>query len=201
MPTGIVLTAGRSTRFGDIDKAFATFQDRSLLGHVLDGVSPVVDRFVVSCRRDQIENVRSILEPHPTAGEISVDERLIGPLGGIADGLSICESEWVIVVGCDFPFVDGRLFDGLKPHGSTDAVVPRTDEDIQPLCARYRTRPTSLAVQSLLEAGTYRVKTVPETLTTTFVDVSMLPFDARRRLQNINTKSDLERLEPPNRFS
>lgn len=199
MPTGIVLVGGPSRRFGERDKAFATFEGKPLFEHVLEGLSPVVDRIVVSCRCDQTENVRSVLESRPTDGKLVVDDRLIGPLGGLEDGLSVCDSEWAVVVGCDLPFVDERLFEALAPSGNLDAVVPRIDGGIQPLCARYRTRPTCAVVRSTLEAETYRVKTVPETLRTDFVDVSTLPFDARYRLQNVNTKADLERIRASDR--
>lgn len=194
MTDGIVLAGGRSTRFEGVDKAFATIEGKPLLWHVLDGVTHVVDRVVVSCRRSQTDDVRSVLDASHVDGRIATDARQIGPLGGLDDGLSVCESEWTVVVACDLPLVDRRLFEALAPRPAVDAVVPRINGEMEPLCARYRTQRTHDVVQSAIESETYRVKALPEALSTAFVDADSRPFDVRYRLQNVNTRSDLEQI-------
>ena len=195
MATAIVLAGGGSRRFDGRDKAFATLDGKPLMAHVLEGVQPVADRIIVSCRNEQTTRIQSVLETLSIGSEIAVDDRLVGPLGGIEDGLSASDTEWSIVVGCDVPFVDKRLFDALAPRENVDAVVPKIDGQIQPLCARYRTKAAYSVVNSALDNGERWARLLPARLTSIGIDASEFPFDAEGRLYNVNTKAELERLK------
>ena len=196
--TGIILAGGDSVRFGRTDKAFVRFHDVPLIQHVAEGVSPAVDRLLVSCRREQVSRVSEVLADASVPVEIVVDETLVGPLGGVRDGLVRSDTDWTVVVGCDFPLVDGRLLRALSPRLGVDAVVPKLpDGRIQPLCARYRTDPARQVACSLLENGEKRCTELPARLDAFTVDVEAVPFDASRRLRNVNTRADLERLPDP----
>jgi molybdopterin-guanine dinucleotide biosynthesis protein A len=64
-----------------------------------------------------------------------------GALGGIHAALTAAETDWVVVVACDLPFVTTQLFAHLKNYAddTLDAVVPiQADGRPQPVCALYR---------------------------------------------------------------
>ena len=197
-PAGLILAGGASVRFGGTDKAFARFHGTPLIRHVAEGISPVVDRLLVSCRREQASRIREVLANAPVPVEIVVDENLVGPLGGMRDGFVRSDPGWTVVVGCDVPLVDGQLLGALSPRPDVDAVVPKLpDGHVQPLCARYRTEPARDVARSLLENGEKRCMELPARLDALAVDVETLPFDATRRLRNVNTRADLDRLPVP----
>lgn len=197
MTTGLVLAGGRSTRFGDVDKALVEFDGLPLITHVVDTFDAVTDRILISCREAQRSRIEAVLSEIETPLCFVIDTESIGPLGGIRDGLTRSQFEWTFVVACDFPLVDHRLLAALTAATDEgDAVVPMTGEgQLQPLCGRYRTEPTLNATRSLLEAGERRPMELLARLETTTIDVRELPAAVRNQLVNVNTPADLRHID------
>ena len=195
MPTGLIVAGGRSTRFDETDKALAGLAGRPLVAHVAQGLESSVDELLVSCRDEQREAIAIALSEIDLPVSFVVDDREIGPLGGICDGLQASDSEWTFVVGCDFPFVDESVFRLLTQSASHDAVVFRyPDGGVQPLCGRYRTEPARQQSQQLLAADDRRARRLVEQLSTRYVDVSA-HSGLTGRLENINTPTELAAAE------
>ena len=199
MTTGLIVAGGRSTRFGETDKAVAELAGRPLIAHVACGIESGVDQLIVSCRRQQREAIVAALSGVAVPVSFAFDDREVGPLGGICDGLQASDSEWTLVVGCDFPFVDTEAIETLASAeaNAVDAVVFQyPDGSIQPLCGRYRTQPARVGSQRLVSAGEYRVQALVETLSTQFLAVTE---QLDEQLENINTPDALADAEA--RFS
>ena len=191
MTTGLIVAGGRSTRFGETDKAVAELAGRPLVAHVANGLESHVDQLIVSCRRQQREAIAAALSEIDLPVSFAFDDREVGPLGGICDGLQASDSEWTLVVGCDFPFVDTEAIETLASAeaNAVDAVVFQyPDGSIQPLCGRYRTHPARVGSQRLLSAGEYRAQALVETLSTQFFAVTE---QLAEQLENINTSDAL----------
>mgnify|MGYP000367843854 FL=1 len=115
MRAGVIVAGGRSTRFGDSDKAVADLAGTPMIRRVADRLGRVVDELVVNCREDQVEAIEAALSDHALDPRFALDEDPDqGPMAGIATGLAAVESEYAAVVACDMPFVDptfvGYLF-------------------------------------------------------------------------------------------
>jgi molybdopterin-guanine dinucleotide biosynthesis protein A len=65
-----------------------------------------------------------------------------GAMGGLYTALCEAATPYVLVLACDLPFVGPRLLERLAAlaDGNADAVVPRTRDGWQPLCAVYARR-------------------------------------------------------------
>jgi molybdopterin-guanine dinucleotide biosynthesis protein A len=127
-----------------------------------------------------------------------------GALGGIHAALSQSQSEWTIILACDYPFVTNELLKRLAGiclyETEASAIAPiQSDGRVQPLCAFYQVAPCLKAVNKLLaESG----KTPParrlldsvKTRTVDFAKISDLPC-AEFFFENVNTPADFVRAE------
>lgn len=157
--TGAVLAGGMSTRMGR-DKAQVEVAGRSMLDLVVDALSAACDRVVV------LGPERVGRESWPDTGAGS------GPLAGIATALHRADSDHVLVVAVDNPFVRADTLRHLVALAGDTPVVPVDRDGVrQVTCAIY---PASLAaaareeldaggsVQSLLDRVSFRPVTPAE---------------------------------------
>jgi molybdopterin-guanine dinucleotide biosynthesis protein A len=192
MPTGVVLAGGRSTRFGDRDKALVSLAGTPMVRRVADRLPPVVDELVVNCRPEQVGPLETALEGlDPT---FAPDDRPgAGPLAGIERGLRAASGEYAAVVACDMPFLDphflGYLFGRARDR---DAAVPRPDEWYQPLQAVYRVEPALAACRDAHAAGEARPVALRSRLDAVTVGPAELDAHAApATFENLNTPAEL----------
>jgi molybdopterin-guanine dinucleotide biosynthesis protein A len=130
MSTAIILTGGKSRRFG---------QDKALIE--IDGV-PIVKRI-----HQRLLNIFSrvfIVGGNPGSFR-SMDleffsDRIkgVGALGGIYTGLIETPDPWLLAVACDMPFLSNRVIDILIENiGNEDILCPKINGFRQPLHALY----------------------------------------------------------------
>ncbi|XVH32463.1 molybdenum cofactor guanylyltransferase [Haloferacaceae archaeon DSL9] len=160
MPTGVIIAGGRSTRFGEADKAFAPIAGTPMIRRVADRLVDVVDALVVNCRRDQCDDVEAAMRGYPHPVTIAEDEESdLGPMAGIRTGLRAVESTYGFVVACDVPFVDPDvvryLFERAADH---EAAVPRLDDGwYQTTHAVYRATAMADACDEALARGERKI--------------------------------------------
>jgi molybdopterin-guanine dinucleotide biosynthesis protein A len=159
MRAGVIVAGGRSTRFGERDKAVADLAGTPMVRRVADRLAGVVDELVVNCRADQRDPLAAALDGLDPAPRFAVDpEPDRGPMAGIMTGLRAVEAPYAAVVACDMPFVDpgflAHLFERAAGH---DAAVPRPDEWFQPTQAVYRADPMANACAAALDRGEGRI--------------------------------------------
>ena len=182
-----ILAGGRARRLGGRDKRALRVGPTTILERQLAALDGLVDRvFLVG--GDPVAGDR----PLPAV----VPDRLpdAGALGGLYTALCEAAGSHVLVVACDLPFVTTTLLARLigLADGDCDAVVPRSTDGLQPLCAVYarrlagevrgRIESDRLKIQDLL--GTIRVRELGP--------AEIAAFDADGRLFfNVNTPNDL----------
>ncbi len=183
--TGIVLAGGKSSRMGR-DKALLEFRGKPLIGYAVDSLSQMCSNIIIS----------SGLVEHGWAGHTTIPDEMDvqAPMIGFYSCLKRSLTDWNILVSCDMPFLDYRLFEHLmEVTEGYDAVVPVNSENFpEPLCALYhkriegivsrRIRDDRLGMQDLL--GVIHTKFVP-------IDNS-LHFYSKDLFVNINTVKDWE---------
>lgn len=195
MRSGVILAGGRSTRFGDGDKAVATLAGVPMIRRVADRVASVVDELVVNCRADQTSALREALDGVSVPLRFAEDETPdMGPMVGIQTGLRAARGRYAAVVSCDMPFVDpaflAYLFDRAAGH---DAALPRVDGHYQPTQAVYRSAAVVDACEAALERGDRSALAPVFDVDHVVVDGDAVRVHASpETFENVNTRSEFE---------
>ena len=132
LATALVLCGGDSRRMGS-DKTTATLGGATVLDHLLDGLPADWPLVVVGPERPTRRAVRWTREA-PAGG---------GPVAAVAAGLSLVDTELVVVLAGDMPFAAhpaGSLVSTLQGDAASDAVVAvDAGGRPNPLLAAFRT--------------------------------------------------------------
>ncbi len=193
----VVLVGGRSRRMGR-DKASLPFRATTLLSCVLSTLSEVVDEIIVVARRNQA------LPPFPptrrrTPIEVTFDDiDGLGPVGGLAAGLTALRSPVAYLSACDTPFLRSAFVRAMfEALGSADVAVPQAEGRIHPLAGVYRRAPALGAARALLAVGRLRPIYLLETLSHVVVGEDFLrrADPDLRSLENLNSPDDLDRAD------
>jgi molybdopterin-guanine dinucleotide biosynthesis protein A len=163
---GVVVAGGRSTRFGDREKALVRVGGEPMLRRVVERLGHVADRLVINCRADQRAPFGDALAPAapPAPVSFAVDDPASedeGPLAGLRRALAAVDDPYAAVVACDLPFLEPEALAALRTRavqGDADAAVPVDGSGRpEPLHAVYATGATERAAGRLLAEGTRRV--------------------------------------------
>lgn len=212
MPTGAIVAGGRSTRFGDADKAVAELAGVPMIRRVANrlagtddpvdpgatrasGGDPVVDEVVINCRPDQREAIADALAGYPLPVTYAPDtEPDQGPMAGIRNACRAAPGEYAAIVACDMPFVDpaflAHLFDAAAGH---DAAVPQLDDEwFQTTQAVYRADAMADACDAALAAGARKIIEPLFELDHVVVgDAEIRRVTDGRTFENCNTREEL----------
>jgi molybdopterin-guanine dinucleotide biosynthesis protein A len=146
-----ILAGGRARRFGGRDKSTLNVGGASILERQLAALHGVVGRIFVVARnpaRFQDKGLEAVADLVPGAAS----------LGGIVTALHHAAADHVLVVACDLPFLTApflrRLVAEARP--ADEAVVPRSTDGWQPLCAVYARRLAEPARRQI-EAGHLKI--------------------------------------------
>jgi len=183
-----ILAGGRARRFGGADKSTLRVGPATIFERQLDALDGLADRVYV---------VAGDPSPFETYGLRVVPDRLpdAGALGGIYTALVEAESSQVLVIACDLPFLTPALLARLAALADDehDAVVPRTRDGRQPLCAVYA-RQLAETVRRQIESGHLKIQELLDAIRLRELGPDDLArFDSDGRLfHNVNTPGDLE---------
>ena len=196
MRTGVIVAGGRSTRFGDADKAVAELAGTPMIRRVADRLAEVVDAIVVNCRDDQVEAIETALSGYPHAVRFAPDpDPDEGPMAGIRTGLRAASGAYAAVVACDMPFVEPALVSYLFSRASGhDAAVPRLDDGwFQTTQAVYRSAAMADACDRALARGERRIVAAFDDLDVVEVSADEVGEHASpRTFENLNTREEFE---------
>jgi molybdopterin-guanine dinucleotide biosynthesis protein MobB len=179
-----LLAGGLSSRMGE-DKAFASFQDGTLLEWMRDRTAPLFSHVFVVTREPSRFHGLGI----PVIKDALAEE---GSAVGVYTAVLAAPTERVLCLACDMPFVSPRLLWELadKSEGY-DVFVPRHGKFMQPLCAVYSKR-TLDAYREFILSGGRRIFDIYPDLNTGFLDVSDGRFgDPDKLFANVNTPEEL----------
>ncbi len=148
--TAFILAGGKSTRMGT-DKAFVRLDGRTLLARALEVAGSVTTEVRIVGDRTKFAAFGPVVEDiFPGCG----------PLGGIHAALRASKTDLNLMLAVDLPFVTAGLLqflvDRARDSAGSMAIVPRTGQRWQPLCAIYRREFAELA-EIALYAGRYKI--------------------------------------------
>ena len=185
---GVILAGGQNSRMGGQDKAFLTVEGQSVFARTLALLRCSFPQVVVVSNRP--EKYRDF----PV--EVTTDELPgLGPLGGIHAGLGRVRHPYAFVVACDMPFlrVEPIRFLVSRLRGQ-DAVIPRWEDDIEPLHALYATRLRERIFQAIGGGARAIREFLPQ------AEVDYVPEEEMRRclgaeesFRNVNTPEEAAR--------
>jgi molybdopterin-guanine dinucleotide biosynthesis protein A len=193
----IVQAGGQSRRMGQ-DKALMPFLGEPLILRVLQRVSPLADEILAITNRPSDYAFLKM----PLFADILPDR---GALGGLYTALKIANQPYVAVIACDMPFVRPDLIKferRILEQNAVDAVIPKTDQGIEPFHAIYRRSSCLPEVEKVLEAGKWRVDSWLGGMNIHFLQFaevqSELKMDEEAYLKsfwNLNTPEDFRKAE------
>ena len=183
-----IVAGGRARRFDGAVKPLLVVEGRRIIDRQLEVLSPLFGRVVIVAN-----------DPTPFAGLglPVIPDRVgpgRGPLAGIdaALGWLPAETDAVVCVAGDMPFLALAILRALRDAPAAPAVVPRPGGSLEPLCARYD-RALAPAIAAALAAGELAVHALLSR-----PGVAFLEDDELRALEpnlrsftNINAATDL----------
>ncbi|MGM0592914.1 MAG: molybdenum cofactor guanylyltransferase MobA [Pseudomonadota bacterium] len=106
--TVVLLAGGAGRRMGGQDKGLLPFRGTSLIAHVLQVLKPQVEQVLINANRNH-QHYRELGLP-------LVSDTLsggLGPLAGLLSGLEHSDSEYVLSIPCDTPYLPGDLVERM----------------------------------------------------------------------------------------
>ena len=191
--TGLILAGGRARRMGGVDKGLVILGGQPLVAHVVERLASQVEQIIISANR----NLPEYRKWSDTVVKDSIGE-YDGPLAGMASGLEVATTDYVLTTPCDSPLLAldlaKRMYGELTLSDAKIAVA--TDgERLQPVFMLiHRSLLTSMV--AFLQAGERKIDKWFDQHTVTVVDFS----DEPETFININTLQEKEELASKIRF-
>ncbi len=184
--SALILAGGKATRLGGIDKSSLVVDGETIFARQVAVLTPRVAEILVS-------------SPRPIAGYRTVADAVPdgGPLAGIAAGLGIARTEWLLVLAGDMPRITGPVIDLLLSACRTDvdAVGVRIGDLYEPLVSVLRVATALPMVRARLAAQLYsaqRLLTDGDLRVHWLDEAALRAVDpALRALTNVNSPKDL----------
>ena len=189
MPTidGFILSGGQSRRMGR-DKCELTLDGRTFIELISKQMAPIVSSIKVVGGDIVPSKLSHVADIHPRWGA----------LGGVHAALANCDSNWALVVACDFPFVTTDLFTRMRGVSTGfDAVAPvQRDGVSQPLCTLYRVEPCLAQAEQLIKSGERKPIALLQSVRTRWITFNELADleGSGSFFDNINTPEDYARI-------
>ncbi len=135
------------------DKALMPFLGRPLIARLVERLNGLADELLVTTNHP----AEFVFLGLPLFTDLLPG---MGALGGLFTALSAAHQALVAVIACDMPFVRPDLLRAqcdLLQRAGADAVVPRSQEGLEPLHAIYRREACLPAVRAALDSGERRM--------------------------------------------
>jgi molybdopterin-guanine dinucleotide biosynthesis protein A len=149
----IAIQAGGESRRIGRDKALIPFHGVPLVQRVVERLAPLADELFVTTNQPQAYGfLDAPLIPDIWPG--------MGALGGLYTALNTATLPLVAVVACDMPFVSPKLLAFQRDillGSEVDAVIPSSENGLEPLHAVYRRQTCLPAVESALRQSQRRM--------------------------------------------
>ena len=185
--TGVILAGGRAQRMGGIDKGLVELLGKPMIAYVVERLRPQVGEIVINANRN-LDDYRYWSQ---TVIKDSVGE-YDGPLAGMASGLEVARTKYILACPCDSPLLASDLAKRMYlqcMEKQAEVAVASDGERLHPVFLLIH-RTLLPSVLSFLAAGERKIDKWFAQHTTTIVDFS----DKPETFLNVNTLGDKEEL-------
>jgi len=129
--TGIILAGGRARRMGGQDKGLIQLARKPMIEYVINAIDPQVDAIIINANRNQAD-----YEKYGFPVVADQIEGYCGPLAGMASGLSVAKTPFVVTVPCDSPLIPDdlvqKLYSTLQDEDA-EICTPLSNGRLQPV--------------------------------------------------------------------
>lgn len=185
--SAIILAGGQANRMGGAGKGLVPLQNKPLVQHVIERLTPQVDEILINANRE-IERYEAFDLP------IYQDKHanFIGPLAGFALGLTHGKHDYLLTVPCDSPLLPddlvARLIHALTNKAADIAVAKSAGHTHPVFCLMKKSVLTSLL--DYIDQGERKVSAWQKSLP--YIEVEF--NDVSEAFVNLNTFEELEAL-------
>ena len=131
--TGIILAGGRARRMDERDKGLIALENQPLIQYVINTISPQVQQLMINANRNQ--------ESYAEFGFKVIGDQItgfVGPLAGMAAAIQYCDSQYILSVPCDTPWIPAdlahRMLEAIEDE-QADVCVAHDGERLHPVFA------------------------------------------------------------------
>ncbi len=96
--TAVIVAGGKGARMGGRDKGLIKLNDKTIVEHIIEKISPQLDRIIINANRNQ--------EEYRQYGYPAIKDSLPGfpgPLAGMLTALESSDTDFIITLPCDGP--------------------------------------------------------------------------------------------------
>ena len=178
--TAYILIGGESKRFGSL-KWQTTINGQTILDRIWDACDGIGNRYVIGKKK-----LDSISYPF-----IKDELEINAPINGLYTALKYSKTDWILLLSCDLPLIDSRVFNKLWDSKSEncDIVIPVSNDKIQVTCGFYQKR-IFTKLESEIQNGNYSLFKLVEKLNPYYIN-----FGNNQSFLNMNTKKDMRAVE------
>ncbi|KPX34187.1 MULTISPECIES: molybdenum cofactor guanylyltransferase MobA [Pseudomonas syringae group] len=176
----LLLAGGRGQRMGGRDKGLIEWQGKAMIEHLQCLTRPLTDDLIISCNR----NIERYAQYADQVVEDD-DTDFNGPLAGIRAALPLARHQWLLVLPCDVPRIDGPLLQALREKSLEHPqrpVMVREGQHWQPLLCII-----PIACAATLEAAWQTGERSPRRAMESLQPVAVQLEADDPRLANLNT--------------
>ncbi|MES9958192.1 MAG: molybdenum cofactor guanylyltransferase MobA [Sedimenticola sp.] len=148
--TGVILAGGQAQRMGGQDKGLIELAGRPMIEYVIENLSPQVDSLLINANRNRS---RYLEYGYPVFEDAVAD--FAGPLAGIAAAIDHADTDLVLTVPCDGPWLPadlGRRLERRLLQEDADICVAHDGNRKQPVFALFHLRVAD-SINAFLASG------------------------------------------------
>lgn len=180
----LILAGGKSSRMNFSHKVLLQYKDKSFLENLEEIFSNFNRKYLSLNSSQDIWNNSFI--------RIDDEYSDIGPISGLYNGLSKCESPYLFVTPCDVPNLTKEFIEYLTTFISSDYdafIVKDKSGFIHPLMGIYNKSALN-KIKTAIDSKDYKVLNLVKNLNVKYIDLKYTNFDDSMILKNINTPED-----------
>lgn len=187
--SAVILAGGLARRMNGIEKGLQFFNEKPLISHILARLAPQVNDIWLNINRS-IKQYQLIFPTLPYYQDNLPDFQ--GPLSGILSGIENIESDYLLFVPCDTPFIPPNLLEKLHTAlriNNAQIAYAHDGERPHPTFALIH-RSVKTELHHYLASGERRLLCFFQSQKSIAVDFS----EQKSSFSNFNTLEDLHRL-------
>ncbi|MFW5707234.1 MAG: molybdenum cofactor guanylyltransferase [Bacteroidota bacterium] len=182
--TGIILAGGKSSRFGS-NKALFSYQGKKLVEYSVAILQPLCGHLLLSTNQPEQFSFTGL----PTVEDFYAGS---GPLAGIHACLQQSVTEHHLVIGCDMPWLDTRLFSLILQKSPGYQIVMPMHKGFRETMASYYHKSCTNVLENALREERFKIIDAIAPLKILYPEIEGEEFYSEKLFANINYREDID---------